>query len=47
MINKAGESGMFVKVEINDKVLEFLVDTGATIALVSRNSSEELQTLDL
>jgi predicted aspartyl protease len=39
MISKAGESGMFFKVEINDKVLEFLVDTGATITLVSRNST--------
>jgi predicted aspartyl protease len=42
MISKAGESGMFVKVEINGKVLEFLVDTGATITLVSRNSSEDI-----
>jgi predicted aspartyl protease len=42
MISKAGKSGMFVKVEINGKVLEFLVDTGATITLMSSNSSEDI-----
>jgi predicted aspartyl protease len=42
IISKAGESGMFVKVEVKGKVLEFLEDTGATITLVSRISSKSI-----
>ena len=37
ILNKAGESGMFVDVKIRDNVLEFLVDTGATVTLVSKS----------
>ena len=42
IISKAGESGMFVNVEVNGKVLEFLVDTGATKTLLSRGSSKNI-----
>ena len=39
---KAGESGMFVDVKIRDNILEFLVDTGATVTLVSKSAIEKI-----
>lgn len=35
-INKAGESGIFIEVGLYDKQLRFLVDTGATVTIVSK-----------
>ena len=42
MINIASESGMFIiDVEIYGNIFEFLVDTGATITLISRKVAQD------
>ena len=41
VINKAGESAMFIDVEIQGNIFDFLVDTGATITLISRKVTRD------
>ena len=43
ILNKAGETGMFVDVKIKDNVFEFLVDTGATVTFVSKSEIEKIR----
>jgi predicted aspartyl protease len=36
-IHKAGDSGIFIEVKLGEKSLEFLVDTGATVTILSKD----------
>ena len=40
VLYKAGESRMFIDVEIQGNIFEFLVDTGVTITLISRKVAQ-------
>ena len=42
ILNKAGESEMFVDVKIKDNILELLVDTGPTVTLLSKSANEKI-----